>query len=164
MTEEKIHVSFWKRLLWVPGIILLIPWIIIVLLGFLVKALFISLAVRFVYLVRGRYIVFVHSNSPVWQDYISTHILPRLPSDTVIMNWSDRSNWKWLSLPVRVFRHYGADSEFNPLGMVGAPLRGMRTFRFWQPFRDFKHGNEAPLKELEAEFFEYVETTKPKMH
>ena len=60
--------------------------------------------------------------------------------------------------------NYGGDTNFNPLGMVGTPRLGMRTFRFWQPFRDFKHGNESQLKKLEAQFFQYLDKTKPRKH
>jgi hypothetical protein len=106
--------------------------------------------------------VFVHSNSPVWQDYIAANILPRLPSDAVVLNWSEHLKWKWFSFPVRVFRLFGADTEFNPMGLVCTPLRGVKTFRFWRPFRDFKHGNDKPLKELEKKFFKYLDNTRPR--
>lgn len=156
--------GFWNRFFSGPGVILLIPWVIVVLLGFALYALSMALVVRMVSLVRGRYIVFVHSNSPVWQDYIAASILPRLPTDSVILNWSDHLKWKWLSFLVRVFRLYGGDTNFNPIGLVGTPLRGVKTFRFWEPFKEFKHGNQKPVRDLEAAFFAHIGKTKPRGH
>ena len=159
-TPDKPKLSIWKRIFKTTGCFLLIPWVIVVLSGFLFYALLMVGAVRVVCILRGRYIIFVHSNSPVWQDYIAAKILPRLPADTVILNWSDHSKWRWFSFPVRVFKLYGGDANFNPIGMVGTSLYGMKTFRFWQPFKDFKHGNEKPLKELETKFFAYIDRTR----
>ena len=159
---EKQKSKLWTRFCTGGGIILLIPWAIVVGLGFIVYSSLMMMLIRCVCIYRGRYILFVHSNSPVWQDYIARNILPRLPPDTVLLNWSDHLKWKWFSFPVRVFRFYGRDTEFNPMGMVGTGLRGVQIFRFWQPFRDFKHGNENPLKEMEAAFFNSINKTKPR--
>jgi hypothetical protein len=159
-TPEKPKLGIWKSIFNVAGCILLIPWVIVVLLGFAVYALLMVMAVRVVCIFRGRYIIFIHSNSPVWQDYIAANILPRLPADTVILNWSDHLTWRRFSFPVRVFSFYGHHAEFNPMGLVGTALRGVKTFRFWQPFRDFKHGNDRSLKDMEASFFAYLDGTR----
>jgi len=163
-TPEKPEQKFWNRIFNGPGVILLIPWAIVVLLGYIVYAILFAIVVRVVCVFRGRYIVFVHSNSPVWQNYLATNILPRLPADTVILNWSNHLKWRWFSFSVRVFRRYGGDTEFNPIGLVCAPLRGVKTFRFWQPFKDFKHGNDKPLKDMEDKFFKVIGKTKPRGH
>jgi hypothetical protein len=89
MTTTERKMGFWNRFFSGPGVILLIPCVIVVLLGFALYALSMAFVVRMASVVRGRYVVFVHSNSPVWQDYIADRILPRLPADTVILNWSD---------------------------------------------------------------------------
>jgi hypothetical protein len=102
--------------------------------------------------VRGRDILFVYSHSPVWQDYIERHVLPRLGRRAVVLNWSQRTRWR-LSLARLAFHHFGGSREFNPLAVVFRPFRRTRTFRFWQPFRDFKHGRPEALHRLESEFF-----------
>jgi len=33
----------------------------------------------------------------------------------------------------------------------------VERFRFWQPFRDARHGNGEPLQSLEAALFERLE-------
>ena len=48
---------------------------------------------------------------------------------------------------------FGGWREFNPLAVVFRPFRRTRTFRFWQPFRDFKHGHPEALHRMESEFF-----------
>ena len=43
------------------------------------------------------------------------------------------------------------DREFNPLAIV-FPERGLvQVIRFWQAFRDYKHGKERALRAAEAE-------------
>jgi hypothetical protein len=54
------------------------------------------------------------------------------------------------------FHHFGGWREFNPLAVVFRPLRRTRTFRFWQPFRDFTHGYPEALHRIESEFFALI--------
>ena len=37
----------------------------------------------------GTRVLFVYSNSPVWQSYIENNIVPRLPPKSVVLNWSE---------------------------------------------------------------------------
>jgi hypothetical protein len=104
----------------------------------------------------GKRVLFVYSNSPVWQSYIEGNILPRLPQGSVVLNWSDRRRWRWWSLSVAVFHFFGGSREFNPLAVVVRPFRWGRVFRFWRAFRDAKHGNQEPLKVVETQFFTYL--------
>ena len=101
----------------------------------------------------GTRVLFVYSNSPVWQSYIEEHILPKLPQGSVVLNWSERQRWRWWSLSAAVFRFFGGRREFNPLAVVVRPFRWGQTFRFWKAFRDAKHGNRKSLDRIESEFF-----------
>ena len=71
---------------------------------------------------HGRYVLFVYSDSPIWHDYIKEHILPRLGERAVILNWSQRSQWK-RTLAVMTFRYFGGSREFNPMAVVFRPFR-----------------------------------------
>ena len=104
----------------------------------------------------GMRVLFVYSNSPVWQSYIEDNILPRLPRGSVVLNWSERRRWRWWWLSAAAFRFFGGRREFNPLAVVVRPLRWGRTFRFWRAFRDAKHGNQAALRTIEAQFFTHL--------
>jgi hypothetical protein len=116
------------------------------------------LALRFAFLVlwapRGRRVLFVYSDSPLWGEYIRERMLPRLPTSAVILNWSERSTWPRTSLAVWAFRHYAGRREFNPFGLVVPPFGRARLYRFWRPFREFKHGKPEALAALETRFFE----------
>jgi hypothetical protein len=97
-------------------------------------------------------------------------MLPKLDNQAVVLNWSERSQWGWWRKPleVQVFQHWtgwgkyvtfavGGVREFNPVAITFIPWWKRRVFRFWQPFRDFKHGKERPLKELEAKLFDTIQ-------
>jgi len=101
----------------------------------------------------GKRVLFVYSNSPVWQSYIEDNILPKLPQGSVVLNWSERRRWRYWSLSAAAFHFFGGSREFNPLAIVVRPLRWVRVFRFWRAFRDAKHGNRSALRVLEKQFF-----------
>lgn len=104
---------------------------------------------------RGRDVLFVFSDSPVWHDYIERRILPVLGERAVAINWSHRKQWR-PSLARMAFYHFGGWHAFNPMAVVFRPFRRTRTFRFLKPFRDFKHGRPEALQKMEREFFCFI--------
>jgi len=91
------------------------------------------------------------------------------------MNWSERTRWKQdYPVEARLFRQLG-HREFNPAAVIFRPptrgqlfrrwLRAIReldpiamlvpyessidTVRFYQPFRDYKHGRDHTLRAAE---------------
>jgi len=110
---------------------------------------------------QGKRILLVYSRSPHWQSYIETTWLPQVAPHSVVVDWSDRSNWrKPPPLEIRAFRYWGGTREFNPLALL-FPKRGrVRAIRFWQPFRDARHGKERALRTAEAELFGFIETIR----
>ena len=103
-----------------------------------------------------RRVLFVYSDSPNWKEYIELAILPRLPANTVVLNWSDRRHWPWLSVPVRLFRRFTGRREFNPIGLVFDRFHLVERYRFWKPFGDLKHGRPEALRKLEEKLFQHV--------
>ena len=101
----------------------------------------------------GKDLLLVFSESPNWKSYIEEHWLPRWGERAVLLNWSDRSRWSEASPEVAVFRSVAGDREFNPLAVVIPASGGMTVIRFWQAFRDYKHGKDAVLraKQLQLE-------------
>ena len=102
------------------------------------------------------HVLFVYSNSPIWKEYIEEAILPYLQDRAVILNWSERRNWK-TSLAVWAFRYFGGYRNFNPIGMVFRPFHFVKIYRFFEAFKDFKRGNATKVEEIKKNFFENLE-------
>jgi hypothetical protein len=140
-----------------PFLILLFPLVILLVAFRLLMGFFLYLAIWLTWSTRGRRVLFVYSNSPNWQEYIERRILPRLPQNTIIMNWSERRKWSKLSLPVHAFHYFCGGVNCSPAAVIFRPFHMARTFRFWQPFKDYKHGKPDPLARLERQMFDYIE-------
>lgn len=142
----------------VVGILLvaLLPILIPIGILWVLYAVMLHLSIWLLWSTRGRRVVYVYSNSPNWKEYIEHHILPRLPEDTIVLNWSERKKWNQLSLSVRAYHFYCGDVHYNPAAVVFHPFRRGRVFRFWQPFKDYKHGKSEPLQQAEREMFQYI--------
>ena len=65
------------------------PLVFLVLLAYVISALLLHMALWLVWGTLGRRVLFVYSNSPVWQEYIEQNVLPRLPETAVVLNWSN---------------------------------------------------------------------------
>jgi hypothetical protein len=104
-----------------------------------------------------RRVLFVYSDSPNWKQHVEESILPRLPANAVVLNWSQRRQWPRRRLPVLLFRTFAGNREFNPIALVFERFALVERFRFWQPFRDAKHGNTGSLRALETSLFERLE-------
>ena len=140
-------------------IILLSPAILLLVVGILALFVLTSICLHILiwtfWCVRGRDVLFVYSDSPIWYDYIQERLLPPIRHRAVVLNWSQRKRWR-ISLARAAFHHFGGYREFNPLAVVFRPFHRTRKFRFWQPFRDFKHGRPQALQEMEKDLFELI--------
>lgn len=105
------------------------------------------------WLPKGKDILFVYSDSPIWHEYIATQILPLLQERAIVLNWSERKKWSRWSLGVAVFHHFGDAGDFNPLVALFQPLRSARLFRFWSAFKDWKRGYKEPVERLRQVLF-----------
>ena len=135
---------------------IIIPLLIFALLYRLIVGSFLHVAAWFCWCARGRYVLFVYSDSPIWHDYVEAHILPRLGERAVVLNWSHRSRWK-RTLSVLAFRYFGGSRSYNPMAVVFRPLRFTKTFRFYEPFRDFKHGKTEPVAKMERVLYDLLD-------
>ena len=120
-----------------------------------------SLAVLIVWLTwfpKGKDILFVYSNSPNWQSYLEENVIPKISSRAFILNWSERSEWRWWkSSPVFVFNQLADSREFNPMGVVFKPFSFPKYFSFFQAFNNHKHGKEELLNETLQNFFNEID-------
>jgi hypothetical protein len=162
--DSKRKLKWWQIAVWIPlspfvlvGLCILIPLVLVL---YFVYSISLHIVIWLWWNLRGRDILFVYSDSPIWHDYIEQQILPLLSQRAIVLNWSQRKRWRF-SLAKMAFRHFGNYREFNPLAVVFRPFRRRRIFRFWQPFRDFKHGNPETLLKMESEFFGLIGIQKP---
>ena len=103
------------------------------------------------WLPKGKDILFVYSDSPIWREYMETRILPLVHERAVVLNWSERKKWSRLSLGVAVFHHFGGSGDFNPMVVLFQPLRSARLFRFWSVFKELKRGHKEPVEKMRQE-------------
>jgi hypothetical protein len=143
----------------IPVVIVLSPLLFVValvaLLLFVLTSVCLHILIWTLWCLRGRDILFVYSDSPVWHDYVEQRLLPPIRHRAVVLNWSQRKRWRF-SLAEAAFRHFGGYREFNPLAVVFRPFRSTLKFRFWRPFRDWKHGRPATLEKMERDFFSSI--------
>lgn len=100
-------------------------------------------------------ILFVYSDSPVWKDYIEGEILPYIQDTAVILNWSERRNWK-TSLAILAFQYFSGYRNFNPIAIIFRPLHLVKTYRFFEAFKEFKRGDPKRVEEIRKEFFDCI--------
>ena len=153
--KSKNSSSIWGILILLllsPLLIVLIPVILII---YLLLTILLHVLAWLMWNTKGIELLYIYSNSPHWQEYIEQNILPRLPKNSIVMNWSERKKWKF-SLARMIFRHFGGYRDCNPIAFVIRPLGWIKIFRFLKPFKDFKHGKPEKLNKIEADFFAYL--------
>ncbi len=105
----------------------------------------------------GKRVLLVYSDSPNWQRYIEQALLPKVAPHAVTLNYSRRGEWKHSKpLEAKVWSHWAGEREFNPMAIFFPRLRRVRIIRFYQAFRDLKHGNDRLLRQKERELFDLV--------
>ena len=159
MTQQKQ--SFSQRIGTVILIVVILPIVLPLALFAIVSRVIyralLYLLVWALWLPRGKDVLFVFSDSPIWREYMDTQVLPRVRERSVVLNWSERKKWSRWSLDVAVFYHFGGAGEFNPLVVLFRPLRPARVFRFWSAFKDWKRGYEEPVERLRRELIASLE-------
>jgi hypothetical protein len=103
----------------------------------------------------------VYSNSPHWQEYFESTVIPTIGSRAKILNWSQRQEWSRWSLSRLAFHAFTGTRDFNPMILVFRPLRLPQKFPFYRAFRDFKHHNYATLGQLIAELSDALSQPLP---
>ena len=150
MNRQKRSVS--QKLKNAVLIILFLPFVLpLALIAIVLHLLYritLYLLVWTLWLPRGKNILFVYSDSPIWHHYMATEVLPLVQERAVVLSWSERKMWTKRSLGVAVFRHFGGHREFSPLVVLFRPFRFAKVFRFWSAFKDWKQGHREPVEKV----------------
>jgi len=151
--KEPLPRRLWKAALVVLLLPIALPFALIILTLYLPYCAVLYMLVWILWLPKGKDVLFVYSDSPIWHEYMTTQIFPLVGERAVVLNWSERGKWTRWSLRVHVFHYFGGEYEFNPLVVLFRPFRRARTFRFWLPFKDWKRGYKEPVVWLRQELF-----------
>ncbi len=149
--KTKFREKFLAVFLFLIALPIWLPFLVIVLTLFILRRVAVHILVWLCWLPRGKNVLLVFSDSPIWYEYMTTHILPLVRNRAVVLNWSERKKWARWSLAAQAFRSFGGESAFNPLVVVFRPMRPARVFRFWAAFKDWKHGRTGQVKRLMEE-------------
>ena len=103
---------------------------------------------------KGKFILFVYSDSSNWKDYVETKILPRIENHSIILNWSKRREWELrMSLETKLFNHWAGSGEFTPTAMVLPFIGKVKVIRLWQISQHAKLRKDGVSKKAEHELF-----------
>jgi len=100
------------------------------------------------WLPKGKDVLYVSSDSPIWKEYMETEVFPLVAERAIVLSWSARSKWPKRPFAVRVFRTFGRGCDFNPMVVLFRPFRRASIFRFLPAFQERKHGNSASVEQL----------------
>lgn len=156
MTSRPRRRPWW---MW-PLLVVLLPLVVVAGVIWLAAAVVLQLVVWTAWCSRGRYALVVYSNSPIWQEYFERRVLPSVGNRGIVLNWSDRRQWPY-SLPAALFTVFAGSREFNPLAIVFQPLAWPRRFRFYGPFKAFKHGRPQEVEEMRSQLLETLDRLAP---
>jgi hypothetical protein len=103
--------------------------------------LLLNLLVWTLWVPRGKDVLYMNSDSPIWHDTMEQNVWPLVAERAVRINYSERNKWPKFWLAAMVVRQYVGGQECNPLVIVFRPLRTRKVFRFFKAFRAYKAGD-----------------------
>jgi hypothetical protein len=130
---------------------------------YLITAIYLRIKFSEAALRQGKFIIFVYSDSPNWKDYIEANILPIIRQHTILLNWSERRNWESSSWIIKAFKHWGGESDFNPMAIVRCNFFKIQIIRFNKAFHENKFGKADLLKKVESELIHFVNIQTSKL-
>jgi len=96
---------------------------------------------------HGKRVLLVYSETREWQQYVAEERIAGLRERAVLLKWARRSEMKRNApLETKIFSHWGDDRMFNPTAIYLPKWGKVKTIRFRQAFKDFRHGKEQELR------------------
>lgn len=140
----------------VPLLVLLFPVLVLYAASYWMYRITLDLLIWLWWSRSGKDVLLIYSNSPIWHEYMTTQILPLVQQRAVVLNWSERTSWPKWSLAVRAFNMFKGARDFNPMVIVFRPFRGAKSFRFFQSFKEWKHGDRKEVEQLRSELMQVL--------
>jgi hypothetical protein len=132
-------------------------WVVVFLFFAFLIRLVVILLVWVLWLPAGKDVLFVYSESPNWEEYLQSKVIPKVEHRAHLLNWSERKKWRvWKSMPVLVFHLFAGQRNMNPMALCFRFARWPKAFRFLQPLEDFKHGDDGALLRMLEDFYDYI--------
>jgi|SRR5215831_7660483 len=129
----------------------ILPLALLALVLYVPHRLALYVLVWILWLPRGKNVLLVYSDSPIWHEYMVTQVMPLVEDQAIVLNWSERSKWPWWSFPAYVFHRFAGDREFNPVLVLFRPFQRAKVFRFWSAFKQWKRGDRERVEQLRQE-------------
>lgn len=149
-TQDKL-----KDLLEAVTFLMILPFIFLYMILKFLYSLWLRLSFYCKWIKKGKNIIFVYSDSPNWKIYVEENILPKLESSCITLNWSERSKWKDDNLlESRIFYHWGGYNDYNPMAIIFISFFKVKTVRFYEAFKEYKHGKDVLLNQRLQELFD----------
>ena len=149
--KESFKVKLAKAVFFVPLLVLLFTVLVLYLASYCMYRVTLYLLIWLWWSRSGKDVLLIYSNSPIWHEYMTTQILPLLQERAVVLNWSERESWRKRSLAVRAFNMFKGARDFNPMVILFRPFRGAKSFRFFQSFKAWKHGDRKEVEQIRSE-------------
>ncbi len=104
--------------------------------------------VRIFWLPKGKNLLILTSESPIWSGYFQHNVIEKYEDKAHILNWSERKAWKKFSILVWLFNSFLGTQEHTPSVILFSPWYQPKIFRFWRPFKEFKHGKPNDVETM----------------
>jgi hypothetical protein len=138
----------------VPLLLLILPVLLLWAAFYWMYRVTLYLLIWLLWLRKGKDVLFIYSDSPIWHEYMTSQILPLVQERAIVLNWSQRKTWQKWSLAVRAFQMFSGRRDFNPMVMLFRRFRGAKSFRFFSAFKEWKHGETQKIEELRSKLMQ----------
>ena len=111
---------------------------------------------------KGKFILFVYSDSSNWKEYVEAKLLPRIEVHAVVLNWSKRREWETrMRFEKKLFDQWAGSGEFTPTAIVLPVFGKVRVFRLWPSPQHLKQRKESVSKEAEQALLKTLKELGP---
>jgi hypothetical protein len=140
------------------AIVILLPIVFLIFLGRLVGHLWYVSRLRAAW-PSGKFVLIAYTESQLWAPYIEKELLPQINEHCIVVNRS-REDWKReFRAEGRALAFWGGSRSYNPIAVVLRPWGRVRVFRLYDPFKELKHGQPAPLETIARELVQCIRET-----